>query len=134
MQLAGFSTRSRMWLTAPVALALLVLGSELFFRFSHLAVVKTVSLAVAVSGLLVLAWSRWGMPSAIIKSAALLLFGLYLAGAAVRFPGLVKEPPPIGPQELSPLFFKVVLGSGLAVVLLALVQRLYLRVRKAEPR
>jgi hypothetical protein len=75
------------WLVALLASANLVIGAELFLRYSTHQSLKALSLALTAAGILVLGGLLWSG---------------YLVGATRRYPGLLKEPQPYPvPQQLA---------------------------------
>lgn len=90
------------WLVALLASASLVIGAELFLRYSTHQSLKVLSLALTAAGILVLGGTRWRGQAVAAKILALLLWSGYLVGATRRYPGLLKEPQPYPvPQQLA---------------------------------
>lgn len=128
------------WPTAAVAafsVTLLTLGAEIFFRYSDFTAAKAVAVLLCVGGTFCLGWPGPSDNSKLPALAAFLLFLAYLPLAAMRFPGLTKEPSGVTAQEV--LRWSGLIGG--AVLLGALLFRAgvlgfqaILRTQNGEPR
>jgi uncharacterized membrane protein HdeD (DUF308 family) len=85
----------------------LVGGSELFFTLATLPAAKSAALALVAAGVLLLAYSLGERHHNGWKSLVLLIFTVYLVGAAFRFPGIVKDGTPGELGGIAALVLKV---------------------------
>ena len=108
----------REWLTALFASILLVLGAELFLRYSTQQLAKLASLGLMSTGVVVLGISGWGRAGIAAKFLALFAFSSFAVQAALRYPGLLKEPEPHRVGDLALFGAKILLfmsGATLAI-------------------
>ena len=101
------------FLVALVSTIMLIVGSELFLRYSTNSALKLASLGLLVAGIALLGVTGWARREAIAKLMALLVFVGYLVAATNRFSGLLKEPRPYGAIDL--------IGFGAKMFLLAII-------------
>jgi hypothetical protein len=110
--------RRRELARAGLALLLLVVGAEVFFRFASVPSLKVVALLLVTAGLLFLGWPG-EHPSALqFKLLAAIAFVGFIAQAAHRYPGLLKELPPPAASEVAAFCARIaglLLGAAVAV-------------------
>jgi phosphatidylserine synthase len=115
------SRSGRRWAPVLIAALLLVSSGELFLRYSSLSFVKLVCVAAVVAGLLLLALSGWERRAVAWKLAAVVAVTGYWLVAALRYPGLLKEPSPHHFEALAFFGLKVLLFLIGGTLFLALV-------------
>jgi len=92
-----------------LAVLFLTGGSEAYLRFSEMAFAKWAGATAACLGIVLLGLirpTRWMLA---LGAAAIVVVAVYLAQATLRFPGLLKEPPPHDLIDVASWCGKVVL-------------------------
>ena len=93
-----------------LAIPLMIGGLEVFLGLSSSTLFKTAGLALVFAGIVLLGAGSWLAKDVVGKFLVALVFGLYLASATARFPGLAKEAYPLGSLSVFRLLIK---GTGL---------------------
>lgn len=114
---------------AALALAVLLSGAEGFLRFAESAPLKIVSVLFVSGGVAALGWPLKHRGSWLPKALAIVVFLLYIGQAAWRYPGLLKEPPPLLLSDVVALCTKV---AAVLVLTGAMVNLLVRGIRRAH--
>jgi len=117
----------RGWWVSVSAVAMMVVGSEIFLQYSTRPMVKMSGVVVSFFGVLLLGWSRWSRRDILIKLTSLFLFCFYFLGATVRYPGLLKEPRPYRAVDLLIFGMKIFLCGAIGTLAVGMVRWILLR-------
>lgn len=125
----------KVWAVALLAAAALVLGTELFLRYSTHDSLKLVSLALTFAGILILGGTRWRGREVAAKLLALLLLSGHLLEATQRYPGLLKEPQPHSMAELLGFGGKVFVFGATAILAVGVARLVVVAImaKRADP-
>ena len=114
-----FADARRSTALLAVSLACLVIGSEVFFRYSGLPPVKLAAQGLLAVGLLAMGLAEWSAKLLAMRAAAAIVYGAYLAQTCWRFFGLLKEHPPYAATDVAWLVLRVELFFALPVLAVA---------------
>ena len=125
------SVTKRAIVPALVGLLLIVAAAETFWRTAARGDLwKAICFLIAVAGVLFVGWQRLSLPAHLALNAAVgALCGMYLAFAATRYSGLLKEGLPPDAAALLAFFTKWAVIVFVAASLATLTSSLFSRYR-----
>ena len=97
------------------ALLAMLVGAEIFLRYSTISIVKICALTLLAIGSIALGWPTVSRGTQVIRASVVVVFGLFMVYETLRFPGILKETQVYPVSAIIKFFLETVIFLGVSV-------------------